>query len=59
MSGPELWHMLREIARRDALSDEAAELLRPAFAAMHGAEAIALPQDLIDRVRQLYQADAL
>ena len=59
MSGPELWRMLREIERSDALSDETAELLRPAFAAMNGGEAIALPDDIIDRVRQLYQAEGL
>lgn len=57
MSGPELWHMLRELDR-DALSEENAELLRPAFAAMNGGEAIALPEDIIDRVRQLYTASA-
>jgi len=52
MSGPELWRVLRDLERK-SLDPADASLLRPAFAALHGGEAIALPEAVIVRVHQL------
>jgi hypothetical protein len=52
MSGPELWRVLRDL-EHESLDPADATLLRPAFAALHGGEAIALPEDLIVRVHEL------
>lgn len=48
----ELFRALRRLERADLSPDDCARL-QPAFAALHGAEAIALPVDLIDRIRAL------
>lgn len=52
MSGPELWRVLRDLEREE-LDPVDASLLRPAFAALHGCDAIALPEDVIVRVHEL------
>jgi hypothetical protein len=48
----DLWAALKRIENRD-LSPEDRNLLRPAFAALHGAQAIKIPERVVARIRHL------
>jgi hypothetical protein len=48
----DLWRILRDLEHK-SIPGADREALRPAFAALHGAPAIALPDELIRRIREL------
>jgi hypothetical protein len=48
----ELWRALARLEHADIPAIDR-EMLRPAFAALHGAEAIPLPERVIKRIRHL------
>ena len=52
MTGFQLWEALRRLEHAD-LSDNDRNLLRPAFAALHGAQAIRLPELIVALIRRL------
>lgn len=52
MSGKELWEVLRQLEQAD-LDERDRNLLRPAFAALHGAQAMRLPETICARIRHL------
>ncbi|MGB8422236.1 hypothetical protein [Paraburkholderia sp.] len=48
----QIWKALRRLEHAD-LSEIDRNLLRPAFAAMHGAQAIRIPDRIVARIKQL------
>lgn len=52
MTNWQLWEALRRLESAD-LSDVDRNLLRPAFAALHGAQAMRLPERIVARIRHL------
>ncbi len=52
MTVSQIWQALRKLEHAN-LSERDRNLLRPAFAAMHGAEAIKLPEIVIARIKHL------
>lgn len=52
MSGKELWEVLKRLEHAD-LSEVDRNLLRPAFAALHGAQAIRIPDRIVARIKEL------
>lgn len=52
MSGFELWKALRRLEHAD-LNERDRNLLRPAFAALHGAQAISVPEPIVALIRKL------
>jgi hypothetical protein len=52
MTGSAIYELLRTLEHANIPAADR-EALRPAFAALHGAPAIALPDELIRRVREL------
>lgn len=54
VSGADLWEILTRLEHAD-IPDIDRETLRPAFAALHGAEAIPLPESTIDLILKLDQ----
>lgn len=52
MTSYQLWEALRRLEHAE-LSDDDRNLLRPAFAAMHGSQAMRLPDRVVARIRHL------
>lgn len=53
MTGFQLWEALRRLEHHPDLSEDDRNLLRPAFAALHGAKAIRLPELIVALIRRL------
>ncbi|KVL18684.1 hypothetical protein [Burkholderia cepacia] len=47
-----LWRALSRLEHAE-LSDNDRNLLRPAFAAMHGSHAMCIPEEIVKRIRRL------
>jgi hypothetical protein len=52
LSGPQLWDLLRNLEHAD-IPQADRDMLMAAFNALHGGQAIALPEDHIERIREL------
>nr|ABY40553.1 hypothetical protein 4.4 [Burkholderia phage Bups phi1] len=47
-----LWRALKRLEHAE-LSDDDRNLLRPAFAALHGSQALRIPEQIVARIRHL------
>jgi hypothetical protein len=52
MTGVQLWEVLRRLEHVE-LCDDDRNLLRPAFAAMHGSHAMRIPDRVVARIKHL------